>query len=65
MIELEVEYYCQQCLDFSPDVIKPERIRLSDGSLGYTNTVVQCKYHKRCAGIKRYLENQIKGATDK
>lgn len=61
MIELEVEDYCQQCLDFSPDVIRPDRVVLNDGTSIYTNTVVQCKYKKRCAGIKRFLEQQAKG----
>ena len=60
MIKLEVEEYCQDCLDFNPDVIKPERIRTEGGNTYYTDTVVQCKYHKRCSGITRYLEQKVK-----
>lgn len=61
MIRLEVEGYCQHCLDFSPDVIKPERIVSVDSSFGYSDTIVQCKYRKRCAGLMRFLEQQAKG----
>ena len=63
MIRLVVEDYCQECLDFSPDLIKPERTRTEDGQLSYTDTIVQCKYHKRCSAIKRYLEQKAKGAA--
>ena len=61
MIRLSVEPYCQNCLDFDADVTKAERTRLGDGSLGYTDTLVQCKHRRRCAGIVRYLEQQAKG----
>ena len=60
MIRVEVEGYCQECLDFTPDVTKPERIRTEGGPLIYTDTTIHCKYHKRCAGIKRFLESQAK-----
>lgn len=61
MIKLDIEEYCHHCLDFKPDVIKPQRIRTEDGNTQYTDTVVQCEYRKRCAGIKRYLEQIVKG----
>ncbi len=61
MIKLDVEGYCQQCLDFSPDVTKPERLTSVDGEfIAYSDTIIQCKYRKRCSGITRYLEHQIK-----
>ena len=59
MIKLVVEPYCQQCLDFSPDVTKPERVCYD----GYTDTIIQCEYRKRCAAIKRFLEQQSKEDT--
>lgn len=65
MIRVEVEDYCQECLDFTPDLIKPERVRTGEGDLKYTDTIIQCKHHKRCASIKRYLEQQSKGGGDK
>lgn len=61
MIRVEVEGYCQQCLDFSPDVIKPERVADIKGDPLYTDTIIHCKYRKRCAGIKRFLESQTRG----
>ena len=60
MIKLEVEAYCQQCLDFCPDVIKAERIQRAGGIVEYTDTIIRCKYRNRCAGIKRFLEQQSK-----
>ena len=59
MIKLNVEGYCQMCLDFYPDVIPPTRTTDDENVL--TDTIVQCKYRKRCAGIKRYLEHQLTG----
>lgn len=60
MIRLEVEGYCQSCLDFEPDVTKPTRVIPIDGECFFTNTIVQCTNRKRCAGIRRYLEQQLK-----
>lgn len=59
MIRLNVEEYCQSCLDFNPDVIPPTRS--SDDENELTNTIIQCKYRKRCAGIERHLRQIIKG----
>lgn len=65
MIRLDVETYCQECLDFTADVIKPEREVSEDikgkRHVAYTDTIVQCKHRRRCSSIKRYLEQQVKG----
>lgn len=65
MIKVEVEEYCQQCLDFTPDVTKPERLYTADNPDGFimSDTIIRCEYRKRCAGIKRYLDQQSKGET--
>lgn len=66
MIKIEVEDYCQRCLDFNPDVTKPTRYfddRSKEVSGVQTDTIIQCEYRKRCAGIRRYLEQQMKGET--
>lgn len=67
MIRLEVEDYCHECLDFTPDVIKPEREVSEDikgkHHVAYTDTIIQCKHKRRCAGIKRFLEQQAKGES--
>lgn len=60
MIRLNVEEYCHQCLDFTPDVIPPARLLGDDDEHARSDTIVQCVYRKRCAGIKRYLEQQTK-----
>ena len=60
MIRLEVEEYCQQCLDFSPDVIKPERVYFGESEMILSDTIIRCEYRKRCAGIRRYLEHQMR-----
>lgn len=65
MIRLEVEPYCQDCLDFEPDVTKPTRMYAADevvGALG--DTVVRCEYRNRCRAVKRYLEQQMKGEQE-
>lgn len=63
MIKVVVEDYCQQCLDFTPDVTKPEKLYPIGNPDGFimSDTVIRCEYRKRCAGIKRYLEQQLKG----
>lgn len=60
MIVVDVEDYCQQCMDFNPDVTKPEKLYGGDGEIVLGNTVIQCKYRKRCAGLWRFLENRYK-----
>lgn len=60
MIRIEVEGYCHTCLDFSPNVTKPARVYLDSGETYLGDTVIQCEYRKRCANIRRYLEQQTK-----
>lgn len=61
MIRLDIQKYCEACFDFEPDVTKPERqfICMNDKKVinAQTDTIVRCKYAKRCEAIKRYLEN--------
>ena len=64
MIVINVEEYCHSCLDFTAEVITPYMRCNSDGTCTRTDTIVQCKYKKRCAGIKRYLESQEKESKD-
>lgn len=66
MIKIEVEDYCQNCLDFEADVAKPERLYSGCEPVTiFGDTVVRCEYRKRCASIKRYLEKQIEKGGDK
>ena len=61
MIRLDIQKYCEACCDFEPDVTKPERhfVCMNDTKAinTQTDTIICCKYAKRCEAIKRYLEN--------
>lgn len=61
MIQLNVEEYCHQCLDYVPDVIPAERKFAEDSDdIIQTDTIVQCKFRRRCEAIKNYLIRQAK-----
>lgn len=60
MIRLEVEEYCQDCMDFRAYVTPPQRIRLPNDEITLGDTIIQCEYRKRCMNLKRYLERQMK-----
>lgn len=61
MIKVEVEGYCQSCLDFSPDVTEPVKIYAGgDEEITLSDTIIRCEHRRRCAGIKRYLEQQMR-----
>lgn len=72
MIRLDIKEYCSNCLDFEPDIIKSERfyqlglLTPDEGCTAVTqsDTIVRCKYSKRCEAIKRYLEQQLKGGSN-
>lgn len=61
MIRIDVEEYCQSCLDFSPDIVKPIR-DINDNTL--TDTVIRCEHRKRCSGIARYLSQKLKEESE-
>lgn len=60
MIVLDAEDYCQECPSFEPEV----------DTIGWTDTltqkevirdtVIRCRYRKRCANMVRYLERKLK-----
>ena len=63
MIRIEVQEYCSECCDFEPDVTRP--VKMVDHrpftdvtGITQTDTIVRCKYAKRCENIKRYLERR-------
>lgn len=62
MIRFDIQDYCSLCFDFEPEVTKPvkEIFYNTDGKQPQTDTIVRCKYAKRCENIKRYLSHQIK-----
>lgn len=64
MIRLEVQPYCSDCFDFNPEVSGPEKAIFSDGSIFVGDTIVRCKYAKRCEAIKRYLSKCMEDGTE-
>lgn len=65
MIELEVEEYCSQCPEFTPDVDKREATMwahdfrlMEEKAVRQCDTIVRCKHAARCSGIKLYLETK-------
>lgn len=66
MIKLEVQEYCHNCLDFDADVLSPEKtvttLYTNDGEsfehVDISDTIVRCKFRRRCEAIKRYLKKQ-------
>lgn len=59
-IKLKVQEYCADCLDFEPNVTNPQRAYDDNREVFYqTDTIVECKYAKRCEAIKRYLRMSI------
>lgn len=61
MIRVDVEDYCQLCLDFIPDVTYPARSLLDNKTVIQSDTVIHCKHRRRCETIKKFLERQTKG----
>ena len=59
MIRLDIQGYCDACCDFSPEVVPPFNYVQSDGTVERSDTVVRCKYAKRCENIKRYLSRRL------
>lgn len=58
MIRVEVENYCSECLDFQPDVEKPQKLYANMAEITVTDTVIRCENRKRCEHIRRYLERK-------
>ena len=62
MIVVDVQPYCNNCLDFEPDVEKPEKVYDGTGDPIYiTDTVITCTKRKRCENIRKYIERELKG----
>lgn len=68
MIRLDIQEYCSACCDFEPDVTKPEKTSISDGLndtiVVQTDTIIRCRYAKRCENIRRYLKQKMEADKD-
>lgn len=64
MITIDVAEYCSECLDFQPDVEKPQKLYADITEITeiteitVTDTVIRCENRKRCEHIRRYLERK-------
>ena len=58
MIRVEVEGYCSECMDFDPDVQKPQKTFCDDSEFAVTDTIIRCRNRKRCEHIRRYLQRK-------
>lgn len=62
MIRLDVEHYCDNCLDFKPDVQFPEKYYFGDLEPIYLDdTIIRCENRNRCKNLVRHLERRLKG----
>lgn len=59
MIELEIKEYCNDCLEFEPEVERPTRVCYSNGEAKLGPTIVRCANHRRCEAMRRYLVKQM------
>lgn len=51
MITIDVAEYCSACMDFDPDVQRPQK--------AYGMTVIRCSNRNRCKNIERYLRKKV------
>ncbi len=58
MIRIEVADYCNECMDFDPDVERPQKAYSFDEELIISDTVVRCTNRNRCRNIARYLKKK-------
>ena len=59
MIKLDIQPYCQNCLNFEADVESPKRAYAGSDIAYQTDTIVRCERRKYCENIKRYLEREM------
>ena len=64
MIRLDAQEYCDNCLDFSPAVDRPQKVFGSDGTVIQSDTIITCEHSTRCEMIKRYLTRKMKGDNE-
>ncbi len=63
MITLDVAEYCSACMDFDPDVQRPQKAcGIFDGmseEIVISDTVIRCANRYRCKNIERYLRKKV------
>lgn len=59
MICIDVKEYCSECLDFEPDIERPQKFYDAGSEICISDTIIRCENRKRCEQIKRYLERKV------
>ena len=59
-IILEVQPYCATCPDFEADVTRPNKVQVYVDEFILSDTIVKCRYAKRCENIRKFLAKQDK-----
>lgn len=60
MIKLDVEDYCQECQGFEPDADTSDFYNPLNQNECVRDTIIRCRYRKRCANMVRYLERKLR-----
>lgn len=58
MITLEVEPYCEYCMEFEPAVQKPDYVYMENEKIYISDTVIRCKFRERCERIREHLRGE-------
>ena len=60
MIKLDARWYCQDCLEFEPQVVqRPGRLySLSDDSIVLGDTIVECEHLRHCEALYNHLKRK-------
>lgn len=65
MIRVEVDDYCQNCLEFEPDVSKPDVMWIGDQRVVFAgDIVVRCEHRDRCREIADNIIAKLKEQTE-
>lgn len=59
MITIDVAEYCSACMDFDPDVQRPQKAYGMSEEIVITDTVIRCANRNRCKNIERYLRKKV------
>ena len=59
MITLDVAEYCSACMDFDPEVQRPQKAYSLGDEIIVSDTIVRCSNRNRCKNIERYLRKKV------
>lgn len=59
MITIDVAEYCSACMDFDPDVQRPQKAYGMSEEIVISDTVIRCSNRNRCKNIERYLRKKV------